>query len=135
MTTPLGLTPIERKYAFAPAIVEKSAWRRRAARVAAAVLAALRLVPAEGALEPAAPAPPAVKVNNATTAVRMAANSIRGIIHLTLSGGSPQRGPRRRLCAAESRVKSHRFQANGDGVGLCRRRREAPPTGPGPSTA
>jgi hypothetical protein len=90
MTTPLGLTPIELKYAFAPAIVEKSAWRRRAARVAAAVLAALRVVLAKGAFEPAAPAPPAVTVHIAATAVKTAADLIHGVINLTLSRSSPQ---------------------------------------------
>jgi hypothetical protein len=88
------LTPIELKYAFAPAIVEKSAWRRRAARVAAAVLAALRVVLVEGAFELAAPPPPAVTAHIAATAVKTAADLIRRIIDLTLSRSSPQRGPR-----------------------------------------
>jgi hypothetical protein len=64
-------------------MVEKSAWRRRAARCAAAVLATLRVVLAEGALEPAAPAPPAVTAHIAATAVKTAADLIRCIIHLT----------------------------------------------------
>jgi hypothetical protein len=88
MTTPLGLTPIERKYAFAPAIVEKSAWRKRAARCAAAMLAALRVVLTEGAFEPAAPEPPAVRAHIAAMAVKTAADLIRWIIHLTLSNSS-----------------------------------------------
>src|ERR671922_997737 len=107
MTTPLGLTPIERKYAFAPAIVENSAWRRRAARRAAAVLAALRLVLAEGSFGPAAPAPPAVTADNAATAVRTAAHLIRGIIHLTLSGARRNEDPAARfVCRRVSRQKS-----------------------------
>jgi hypothetical protein len=58
------------------------------------VLAALRVVLAEGALEPAAPAPPAVTAHIAATAVKTAADLIHGIIDLTLSRSSPQRGPR-----------------------------------------